>query len=215
MKCFEGISDMLLFRGLIFPCPFVFVSDPNMPNIDLAFAISATSANSNQSYDLMTNTIKQFIDEYGVDKIHYSLVVYGNSVVRVVNFNHTFPPSASDLKAAIDAQPPISGGPVLEDTLQEAFKVFNETEGRPDAKKVLVVMTDENSGADSNSLSTAVKPVEDLGVLVLSVGVGSAVDRSELSVISPNPLDVISPALGENPSVLADRIMERILRRKT
>lgn len=186
-----------------------------MPNIDLAFAISATSANSNQSYDLMKNTIKKFIDQYGVDKIHYSLIVYGDSIVRVVNFNHTFPPSAIDLKAAIDAQPAISGGPYLEGALQEAFKVFNETEGRPDAKKVLVVMTDENSGTDENSLSTAVKPVEDLGVLVLSVGPGSAVDRNELSVISPNPLDVISPALGENPSVVADRIMERILRRKT
>lgn len=186
-----------------------------MPNIDLAFAISATSANSNQSYDLMKNTIKKFIDQYGVDIIHYSLIVYGDSIVRVVNFNHTFPPSAIDLKAAIDAQPAISGGPYLEDALQEAFKVFNETEGRPDAKKVLVVMTDENSGTDENSLSTAVKPVEDLGVLVLSVGAGSAVDRNELSVISPNPLDVISPALGENPSVVADRIMERILRRKT
>jgi len=186
-----------------------------MPNIDLAFAISATSANPNQSYELMQNTIKQFIDQYGVDKIHYSLIVYGGSVERVVDFNHTFPPSASDLKAAIDAQLPIGGGPFLEGALQEAFKVFNETEGRPDAKKVLVVMTDENSGADSNSLSTAVKPVEDLGVLVLSVGAGSDVSRTELSVISPNPLDVISPGLGENPSILTDQIMERILRRKT
>ena len=206
---------MLLSLALIFPFPFLFVSDPNMPNIDLVFAISATSANSNQSYDLMKNTIKQFIDQYGVDKIHYSLIVYGDSVERVVNFNHTFPPSASDLKAAIDAQLPISRGPFLEGALEEAFNVFNETEGRPDAKKVLVVMTDENSDADSNSLSTAVKPVEDLGVLVLSVGAGSDVNRNELSVISPNPLDVISPALGENPSALTDRIMDRILRRKT
>lgn len=206
---------MLLSRGLTFHCLFVSVSDPNMPNINLAIAISATSASSNQSYELMTNTIKQFIDKYGVDKIHYSLVVYGDSVVRVVNFNHTFPPSASDLKAAIDSQPSIRGGPVLEEALVEAFRVFNETEGRPGAKDVLVVMTDENSGADSNSLSTAVKPVEDLGVLVLSVGAGTSVDRTELSVISPNPLDVISPALGANPSELADRIMERILRRKT
>lgn len=186
-----------------------------MPNIDLAFAIGATSANSNQSYALMKNTIKQFIDKYGVDNVHYSLIVYGDSVIRFVNFNNTFPPSASDLKAAIDAQPPVSGGPVLKDALQEGFRVFNESEGRPDAKMVLVVMTDENSGVDSNSLSTAVKPVEDLGVLVLSVGAGSTVDRNELSVISPNPKDVLSPTLGENPSVLAERIMERILRRKT
>ena len=205
----------MLSKGLIFPWIFLFVSDPNMPNIDLAFAISAVSANSNQSYELMKNTIKQFIDQYGVEKIHYSLILYGDVAVTVVNFNHTFPPSASDLKATIDAQPPISGGPFHDNALEEAFEVFNRTEGRPNAKKVLVVMTDETSGSDSNSLSSAVKPVEDLGVLVLSVGAGNFADRNELSVISPNELDVISPTLGENPSVLADRIMERILRRKT
>ncbi|KAL9959836.1 hypothetical protein ACROYT_G033194 [Oculina patagonica] len=187
--------------------------DPNMPEIDLAFAISATSASSNQSYALMQNTIKQLIDTYGVDKIHYSLIVYGASVVRVVNFNTSFPISASDLKAAIDAQPPLSGGPVLTDALQEAFRVFNETEVRPNAKKVLVVMPDANSGAADNSLSAAVKPVEDIGVLVLSVGVGGGVDRNELSVISPNPNDVISASLNENPSVVAGNIIDRILNR--
>ncbi len=193
---------------------FIFLSDPNMPEIDLAFAISATSASSNQSYALMQNTIKQLIDTYGVDKIHYSLIVYGASVVRVVNFNNSFPISASDLKAAIDAQPPLSGGPVLTDALQEAFRVFNKTEVRPNAKKVLVVMPDANSGAADNSLSAAVKPVEDIGVLVLSVAVGSGVDRNELSVISPNPNDVISASLNENPSVVAGNIIDRILNRK-
>lgn len=185
-----------------------------MPEIDLAFVISATSANSNQSYALMKNTIKHLIDKYGVDKIHYGLIVHGDSVIRVVNFNTTFPISASELKAAIDAQPPLSGGPVLTDGLEEAFRVFNETEVRPNAKKVLVAMTDANSSADANSLSAAVKPVEDIGVLVLSVAVGSAVDRNELSVISPNPLDVISASSNENPSVVAEHIMDRILRRK-
>lgn len=185
-----------------------------MPDIDLAFALSATSANSNESYALMRNTIKQLIDKYGVEKIHYSVIVYGDSFIRVVNFNNTFPPSASDLKAAIDAQPPLSGPPVLENPLQEAVRVFNETEVRPNAKKVLVVMADENSGADPNSLSAAVKPVEDLGVLVLSVVVGSGVDRNELSVISPNPKDVISAGLNGNPAIVAEHIMDRILRRK-
>lgn len=185
-----------------------------MPDIDLAFALSATSASSNQSYALMRNTIKHLIDKYGVDKIHYSVVVYGDSVIRVVNFNNTFPPSASDLKEAIDAQPPLSGPPVLTDALQEAVRVFNETEVRPNAKKVLVVMADENSGANANSLSAAVKPVEDLGVLVLSVKVGSGVDRNELSVISPNSKDVISAGLNGNPAVVAEQIMDRILRRK-
>ena len=176
----------------------------------------------------MTNTIKQFIDKYGgADKIHVSILAFGDRVVRVVNFNHTFPPSANELKAAIDAQPAISGGPVLTNALQETFSVFNETVGRPNATKVLVVMTDANSGADKSildvalmndadksDLDTAVRPLEDSDILVISVTVG-AVNRSELLVISPNPLDVISVDENVDSSELADRILDRILRKKT
>ena len=179
------------------------------------FALSATSVSSSLSYELMRNTIKRFIDRYGVNNIHYSIIVYGNQVVRVVNFNRTFPLSANELKIAIDKQPALSGGPVLINALQEAYRVFKESVGRPGAKKVLVVMTDKNSGSRPNFLSQAVRPLEDLGVLVISVGVGDGVSRSELSIISPNPLDVISARLSINPSVLAVRIMERILKRKS
>lgn len=182
--------------------------------IDLVFALSATSAKSARSYELMKNTVKAFINKYGVNKIHYSIIVYGHSVIRVVNFNRAFPISVNDLKAAIDKQPALEGGPLLKDALQEAFRVFNETVGRPGAKKVLVVITDKNSGAPSNALANAVRPLEDSRVLVISVGIGD-VDRSELNVISPNPLDVISARLNVKPSVLAERIMDRILRRKT
>ena len=178
------------------------------------FAISATSASSKQSYELMKNTVKKFIDTYGVNKIHYSVIVYGNQVIRVVNFNRTFPLSANELKTAIDRQPALPGVPVLTNALKEAYRVFKESVGRSGAKKVLVVITDMNSGSSTNSLSQAVRPLEDLGVLVISIGVGNEVSRSELNIISPNPLDVISARLNINPSVLAVRIMERILRRK-
>jgi len=161
----------------------------------------------------MKSTIKTFINTYGVNKVHYSIIVYGASVIRVVNFNKTFSISASDLKAAIDRQPALTGGPFLKGALQEAFRVFEETVGRPGAKKVLVVITDKNSGARPNTLATAVRPLEDKGVLVISVGIGEAVERSELNVISPNPMDVISARLNVNPSVLAERIMDRILKR--
>lgn len=205
----EGIFNSFCFFGVsVGP-------GNNLPyDIDLVFALSATSNNSAQTYKLMKNTIKRFIDKYGVGKIQYSIVVYGDQVIRVVNFNHTFPPNANELKAAIDAQAPLSGGPVLNDTLQEGFQIFSETMGRPNAKKVLVVVTDQNSGADKNSLATSVRPLEDNGTLVISVAIG-AVNRSELLVISPNPLDVISVDLNADPSVLTVRIMDRILRKAT
>ena len=180
--------------------------------MDLVFAISATSNNSAQTYSLMQETIKQFIEKYGVDKIHYSIIVYGDSVIRVVNFNRTFPPSPNELKTAIDSQAPLNGGPVLLDALQETIRIFNETENRQNAQKVLVVITDENSGSDDDTLAMAVRPLEDSGILVISVAIG-AVNRSELLVISPNPLDVISVNDNEEPLTLAVRIMDRILRK--
>ena len=190
--------------------------DPNATLIDIVFAISATSGNSFQTYNKMRDTITQFIDQYGVDAIHYSIIVYGSRAFRVINFNHTFPPSANQLKTAINTQPPLSGPPVLTDPLEETFRIFNES-GRPKAKKVLVIMTDNNSGTDRNALVTAVTKLENdikpKGVLVISVAIGP-VNRSELLVISPNPLDVLSVKVDINAGSLAGRIMERILRRK-
>lgn len=75
-------------------------------------------------------------------------------------------------------------------------------------------MIDENFGIDENFLFIVVKLVEDFGVLVFFVGVGSVVDRNELSVILFNFLDVIFLVLGENLLVVVDCIMERILRCK-
>lgn len=194
-----------------------FAPDPNATLIDLVFALSATSSNSFQAYNKMKDTVKQFIDKYGATAIHYSIIVYGGQVLRVVNFNHTFPPSANELKTAISNQRSLSGGPVLKDALDETFRIFNETIGRPKALKVLVVITDNNSENKKDSLSAAVKRLEEQiypkGVLVISVALG-AVNRSELLVISPNPLDVLSVGTGINAGILAERIMERILRRK-
>ena len=184
----------------------------NLPYIDLVFALSATSNNLPQTYDLMKNTIKKFIDKYGVDKTHYSFIVFGNQVIRVVNFNHTFPPNANELKAALDAQAPLSSGPILKNVLLEAFRIFNETIDRTNAMKVLVVITDKNSGANKDSLAMSVRPMEDNGVLVISVAIGD-VNRSELLVISPSPPDVISVDRDVEPLTLAERIMGRILRK--
>ena len=163
----------------------------------------------------MRNTINRFVDTYGVNKVHYGITVYGNKVYRVISFNHTFPPSALELKAAIDTQPPAPGPTVHSNSLQETLAIFTETMGRTKAKKVLVVITDSNSPTDNKStLTAAVRPLEDNKVLVISVAIGLNVNRTELRIISPNPLDVISARPNINSGVLSERIMDRILRRK-
>lgn len=204
---------------LVVSCPEIFFGSqttgiPGLSDIDITFALSATSANSNATYTFMQNTLKTFIDKYGANQIQYSIIVYGDRVERVVTFNSSFPPTDNQLKSAIDAQSALTGGPVLEDALQETFKIFNESKGRPAAKKALVVVTDNNSGTDKGKLSAAVKTVEEQKVLVISVAVGGVVDTNELAIISPNPLDVISTNVNEIPEKVGDRVIDRILRRK-
>ena len=130
----------------------------------------------------------------------------------MVTFNRTSQPSAEELKASIDAETPSGGVPDLAQALQETSRIFNETMDRPTANKALVIITDKNSANDKDTLVTAVRPLEDEGILVISVAVGS-VNGSELLVISPNPLDVIQAHNNTNPSTLAENIMDRILRK--
>ena len=185
---------------------------PGVPNIDLLFAISVGSNESNQTYSLAKNTIKEFIDKYGAGNIRYSIILYTNSVLRVVTFNYTFQPSAEEIKASLDAAAPLGGVPDLAQALQESSRIFNETKDRLSATKALVIITDKNSANDKDTLVTAVRPLEDKGILVISVAVGS-VNRSELLVISPNPLDVIQAHNNTDPLTLAENIIDRILRK--
>ena len=180
--------------------------------IDIVFTLIASSSNSNETYTLMKNTAKRFIDEYAAN---YYVIAYIDGVMRVVNFSRTFPASANDFSAGLDAPAAPSSDPLLTSALQEAFIAFqNGTFGQSNNRKALVVMTNINSTADKNSLETAVRPLEESGILVISVPIG-VVNRSELLVISPNPLDVISVDNTIEPFILADRIRERILRKGT
>ena len=186
----------------------------DIPEIDLLFAVSATSVNSNATYTLMRDTIKQVIDRYGTDKIHYNVIVFGSGAITVIRFKNTLPISPVALKAAVDALPITTGGPALDNALEEALREFEQPASRPNAKKILVVISDKKSGLSRSILTTAVRKLENKGVLVISVGIGSAVDRDEFKVLSPNPLDVIIVPVSEIPALLAVRIMERALRSK-
>ena len=206
---------LLFFLFLLQPASSPFSnslsSDSNIPELDLVFAVSATS-NELETYNSMRDTINRFISTYGSKKVHYSIIVYGKDVQRVISFNHTFPPSVGELRDAISRHAPISGPTVLKNALQETQAIFQEIPSRPNAKKVLVVFTDSNSPSDGN-LVQAVRPLENDKILVISVGVGD-VNRTELLTISPNPLDVLSVQPRAEPRALSKRIMNRILRRK-
>ena len=156
----------------------------------------------------METTAKQFIEEY--EYVNYYVIAYVDGVRKLVNFSF----GANESNAAAGrARRAVGASEPLITVLEEALVAFQNTPlGESNNRKALVVMTDISSSADKNSLEKAVRPIEESGILVISVPIG-AVNRTELLVISPNPLDVISVDKNLQPLQLANRIGERIIRK--
>ena len=191
----------------VFLC-LLFVSGINRTYIVIVFTLIASSDFSNETYALMETTAKQFIEEY--EYVNYYVIAYVDGVLKMVNFS--FGANESNA-AARRARRAVGASEPLITVLEEALVVFqNNSLGESNNRKALVVMTDISSSADKNSLEKAVRPIEESGILVISVPIG-AVDRKELLVISPNPLDVISVDRNILPLPLAQRIGERIIRK--
>ena len=192
----------------MFSSVLLFVSGINRTYIDIVFTLIGSSDFSNETYTLMETTAKQFIEEYKY--VNYYVIAYVDGVLKMVNFSF----GANESNAAAGrARRAVGASEPLINVLEEALVVFqNNSLGESNNRKALVVMTDIISSADKNSLETAVRPIEESGILVISVPIG-AVNRRELLVISPNPRDVISVDRNIQPLPLAQRIGERIIRK--
>lgn len=112
----------------------MFTDLPSVPVVNLIFAISAVSSNANEKFQKMKDIIKTMVDEYGKERIHYSLIVFGGGPSVELRFSQTFE-SYSQLKAVIDATGRATDGAALDKALQIAAQLFQEDE-RETAKKV-------------------------------------------------------------------------------
>ena len=72
--------------------------------VDLVVAMCAVSAQSNQSFELMKNTVKSIVDKYGTSKIHYNVVIYGTLAVPTLEFSDKTL-TKEDVKEYIDTLP--------------------------------------------------------------------------------------------------------------
>lgn len=79
------------------------------------------------------------------------MIVYGKTPTVVTHFRNVLP-SPDLLKRRIDATPRASDGAALDQALGEAKKVFEQYSTRPQAKKILVVITDNESGVSKDNI---------------------------------------------------------------
>lgn len=118
---------------------FVFISFTDgtlqLPETNVAFAISATGTEAQETHEFIKDIIKSIITTYGTRKLQYSVIVYGDSVSPEVTFGDVFK-SDADLVKAIDSIPGITGSPSFDKALEEAKEQLLNPFLRPYAAKV-------------------------------------------------------------------------------
>ena len=184
-----------------------------MPLIDLTFALSATSVSFATTFNLMKGTVQSIANKYGVDRIHYGVIVFGSVATKHIDFASNIP-NRDELVREVSQIPVEEGKPDLVLALQEAKRVFEMKEVRPNAKKVLVVILDNAYVGNRTDLNRVVQVLVNKRVLIIGVGVGSLINSTDLKIITEEIRNIITVGIGEKPDVLAEEIMRIILRSK-
>lgn len=116
-----------------------------MPEIDLAFAISAAASNSDKTFKRIKDTINTIINKYGTEQIRYALVVFGSSATTAVSFREQFA-SRKDLTTYLSLARQERGEPDIVKAFDEVKRLFDSAPSRSNAKKVVVVVVDKVRG---------------------------------------------------------------------
>ena len=176
------------------------------------FAISATSSSAAEVFKKTKEAISYIIDTYGTNSIHFAVIFFGRDVAPVIGFQYA---TSQQLENLLQNQTRLLGGPALDEALKKAREVFESPGARRDARRVLVVITDQNS---ASSFPGAVKPelnaLEDMEVGLVAVGIGDEVDENELLEMTPNVSDVVRISEVDDPEELGKDIVLKVLKGK-
>lgn len=194
---------MLLF-SLVFP------DSSKVPLVDLGFAISASSQNSDETFRKTKNTVKYIVDKYGKAKITYGLVVFGDEAVTKISFSESFATSA-DLKRMVDIITKPTGTPNLKNALVESKMLF-ESGVRSNAKKVLIVIVDSASDSSPEEVKNATKPLTENDVSIIVVAIGKEATPNQLKDVTPDLQDFVQAKNDTTAKELGDRVMKQVLK---
>ena len=202
----SSINVVLFLNLFLFPlCPCVDL--PIIPEVGLAFAISANAAQSETNFQKMKAVIDEIIEMFGQERIHYSLIVFGSVPDVKIEFNDNLP--TDELLKTLKSVERASGS-ALAATLQKAQEIFNKY-SRSGVRKVLVVITDTKSDSDENELREKASLLEQAQIKVIPVGLGSETDGTELKTLTPRKKDVITKPDTSPSKILVKVIMTKVI----
>lgn len=175
--------------------------------MDLVFAISAISPKADANFAKIKEVIQELIDMYGVQRVYYSIILFGRDPSVKIKFTQQL--SESSLKNTVDRLPRPTGGSSLQAALAKAREVFDEG-SRPDSKKVVVVILDQKSESTIHDVRDAANKLEEDGITVIPVAFGNRADPDETEASTPNKENVVNTNDTSDPKDVAKEISQKV-----
>ena len=175
--------------------------------MDLVFAISAISPNAVVNFAKIKEVVQELIDLYGVQRVYYSVILFGRDPTVRIKFTQQL--TEDGLKNTVQLLPRPSDGSSLHAALAKAREVFKEG-GRPNSKKVVVLIMDQRSESNTNDVKEAANKLEDDGIKVIPVVFGDRGDPDEATVTTPNKENVVKANDTSDPKDIAEEISSKV-----
>ena len=163
--------------------------------MDLAFVISTTAVDQDKNFEKTKEIIKETVEKFGLQRVRYTLITFGATPDVRIRFDNVFD-TEEELGKLIDNVKKSLGEAALDKALEEARYLFALAEdARPNATKVLVVITDKTSDSTVEDVQFAAKKLKDDGVRVIAIALGDEFDPVSPEVIKPDkdssPEDIV------------------------
>ena len=120
------ICSTWLVPKTVFLSVLLTIAPAFVPEIDLVFAIGSAGRDASQTYQKMKDTVVSIVNKYGIEKVNYGVVTYGNTASVSQGFESVFPNSEA-LTSFVDSLPRKSGGLALDKALREVRRVFDSS----------------------------------------------------------------------------------------
>jgi len=80
-------------------------------------------------------------------------------------------------------------------------------EGRPNAKKVLVVISDKRSSSPDSEIRKEVKPLQDNDVTVIPVALGNEADERQLKLLTDGESSLVTAKITDDTTDIKNKLM--------
>ena len=199
------MSDYSFSCTLLIPkAKFLFLERKEKEMVDLVFAFGSTGKDARPLFKKEKDAAKVMIDNEKEKDILYSTIVYGKNASLESKF--TDMPDKAKVKEFIDKLKWPGEGRKLDHALVETDRVFKK-HGRPKARKITVVFVTGQADATTSELKKAAKKLNDNGVKIVVVKLGTDPDDGVLEVITPKK-NIVKKKKTVEPKELAEFVEE-------